>query len=305
MTGATSAIFEPLCRCFLLAADAAEAATPAAPPTGWNRVIAPIVQLHPLAWGLILAGLALWLMLPRGSAKGRAVGAVLGIVALGLLGSRLLPLGLWSSNVVFWILSAVTVAAAACTVTFRSPVYCAVWFAMTLTGTAGIFMVQGAQFLAVATIVVYAGAILVTFLFVLMLAHPKGDAYYDRVSWEALLGAAAGTVLLAILSVTIGKLGLNQVQGPAEATLQQDVLVPDHVARLGAELFGRHLIAVEVAGTLLLIALVGATAIVSAQRGQQAAEAKHQAEGAQTNLKKTRSSQAGGGEKTQLQESAR
>jgi NADH-quinone oxidoreductase subunit J len=223
---------------------------------------------NPLAWGIILGGLALWLMIPRGSAKGRSLGVVLGIAALGCLGSRLLPLGDWSTNTVFWILSAVTVASAACTVTFRSPVYCAVWFALTLTGTAGVFMLQGAQFLAVATIVVYAGAILVTFLFVLMLAQPRGDAYYDRVSWEGFLAAATGALLVVILSVTIGKLNLDQTPGPAIATLQQDVLVPDHVARLGAELFGRHLIAVEVAGTLLLIALVGATAIVSVQRRQ-------------------------------------
>ena len=66
--------------------------------------------------------------------------------------------------------------------------YCAIWFALTLVGTAGIFMLQGAQFLGVATIVVYAGAILVTFLFVLMLAQPGGDAFYDRVSWEAIAG---------------------------------------------------------------------------------------------------------------------
>jgi NADH-quinone oxidoreductase subunit J len=241
----------------LLADDAA-----AAPATSrWS-----VWAHNPLTWAIVLGGLALWLMLPRGSAKGRALGAVLGIAALGCLASRLLPLGNWSSTTVFWILAAVTIISAACTVTFRSPVYCAVWFALTLTGTAGVFMVQGAQFLAVATIVVYAGAILVTFLFVLMLAQPRGDAYYDRVSWESLLAAATGAVLLAILSVTIGKLNLAQTAGPAETVLQQDVLVPDHVARLGAELFGRHLIAVEVAGTLLLVALVGATAIVSAQR---------------------------------------
>ena len=62
--------------------------------------------------------------------------------------------------------------------------------ALSLLGTAGLFLFQGAQFLAVATIVVYAGAILVTFLFVLMLAQPEGQASYDRVSWEALLSAA-------------------------------------------------------------------------------------------------------------------
>jgi NADH-quinone oxidoreductase subunit J len=195
------------------------------------------------------------------------VGAMLGIAAVGCLATQLLPLGAWSTNVVFWILSGVTVAAAACTVTFRSPVYCAVWFALTLVGTAGIFMLQGAQFLGVATIVVYAGAILVTFLFVLMLAQPQGDAYYDRVSWEAVLAAATGAVLVGILTMTVGKLSLDRLADPAADALAGGVLTPDHVARLGAELFGRHLIAVEVAGTLLLVALVGATAIVSAQRG--------------------------------------
>jgi NADH-quinone oxidoreductase subunit J len=173
-----------------------------------------------------------------------------------------------STNVVFWILSGVTVASAACTVTFRSPVYCAVWFALTLVGTAGIFMLQGAQFLGVATIVVYAGAILVTFLFVLMLAQPRGNAYYDRVSWEGVLAAATGAVLVGILSMTIGKLSLDSLPDPAASALAGNVLTQEHVARLGAELFGRHLIAVEVAGTLLLVALVGATAIVSAQRGR-------------------------------------
>ena len=73
--------------------------------------------------------------------------------------------------------------------------YCAVWFALSLLGTAGLFLFQGAQFLGVATIVVYAGAILVTFLFVLMLAQPTGRAYYDRLCWEPLVSAVTGAVL--------------------------------------------------------------------------------------------------------------
>ncbi len=236
----------------------------AASPTVWER--AGALVRHPVAWSVILLAVAMYLMLPRGNAKGRGIGAVLGVAALGCLASQLLPLGTWSANVIFWILSAITLVAAACTVTFRSPVYCAVWFALTLTGTAGLFMVQGAQFLGVATIVVYAGAILVTFLFVLMLARPEGTAYYDRVSWEAMLAAATGAVLVGILSMTVGKLSLDQATAHTAAQLEKDVLTPDHVARLGAELFGRHLIAVEIAGTLLLVALVGATAIVSTAR---------------------------------------
>jgi len=55
----------------------------------------------------------------------------------------------------------------------------------------------------VATIVVYAGAILVTFLFVLMLAQSSGRAYYDRVSWEPLLASATGAVLVGVLTMAI------------------------------------------------------------------------------------------------------
>ena len=135
------------------------------------------------------------------------------------------------------------------------------------------FLFTGAQFLAVATLVVYAGAILVTFLFVLMLAQPEGDAPYDRRSWEALLSATTGAVLVGILTMTLaGSLSAGPTAGTppppaAAAALAHGVLSPQHVAHLGGELFGRHLIAVEVAGTLLLAAVVGAAVIVAQGRG--------------------------------------
>ena len=135
----------------------------------------------------VLGALGLWLMLPRGGSPGRMLGVVLGMAALGLFASQIPWVGDWASGSVFYILAAVTVIAAVATVTLRNPVYCAIWFALSLLGTAGLFLFQGAQFLGVATIVVYAGAILVTFLFVLMLAQPQGQAFYDRISWEGLL----------------------------------------------------------------------------------------------------------------------
>jgi NADH:ubiquinone oxidoreductase subunit 6 (subunit J) len=147
--------------------------------------------------------IGLWLMLPRGLARGWMVGIALTTVGLGLLVSQLPGLGNWVASSLFSILAGITVASALATVTLRSPVYAAVWFGMTLLGTAGLFLFQGAQFLAVATIVVYAGAILVTFLFVLMLAQPQGRTHYDRVSWEALISATTGSVLVAVLAMTV------------------------------------------------------------------------------------------------------
>jgi NADH-quinone oxidoreductase subunit J len=223
----------------------------------------------------VLLGVGLWLMLPRGSTRGQAAGVVLTAVAMGLFATRFKFLNDWVSDAVFYVMAAVTLLSAVGAVTMRSPVYCAIWFALTLLGTAGLFFFQGAQFLGVATIVVYAGAILVTFLFVLMLANPEGHALYDRLSWEAGISAATGALLVGLLTWTIVesaivKEGTDVAAGPAPVVLNvtpdeqgKKVLAANHVEQLGANLFGKYLLAVEVAGTLLLVALVGAVAIAA------------------------------------------
>jgi NADH-quinone oxidoreductase subunit J len=242
---------------------------------------------QPILWlATLLGALGMWLMLPRGTARGRMLGAVLAAVALGLWASQLPGLGDWVAGGLFYVLAGVTVVAAAAAITFRNPVYCAIWFGLSLLGTAGLFLLVGAQFLAVATVVVYAGAILVTFLFVLMLAQPRGRASYDRVSWEALVSSAIGAGLVGLLSLTLvsvcGSLqaGADAVAVAKEQALAAGVLAPDHVARIGAELFGRHLIAVEVAGTLLLAALVGAAVIAGRDDGIHEEHEGHEEGGA-------------------------
>jgi len=241
-----------------------------------------------LAGAVTAAAASLWLLLPRGAENrlARWLGLVLGAAALAgfiVTGRRLGGLG---EEAVFLVVSLVAVISGAATIVTRSPVYSAIWFALALAGVAGVLLVLGAQFLGVATIVVYAGAILVMFLFVLMLAQPSGLASYDRVSNEPLLSAVAGAVLLGLLSLTIGRLSADPtccaVPAKSDAVTggdgerksavpaAADPLAADQVARLGGELFGRHLLAVEVAGVLLLVALIGAIAVVA--RGEAALE---------------------------------
>jgi NADH-quinone oxidoreductase subunit J len=220
----------------------------------------------------LLGALGMWLMLPRRSLWGRGLGMLLAAVAFGLGASQLPCLSNWLDDTVFLVLASVTILSAVAAVTFRNPLYCAIWFGQMLLGTAGLFLFTGAQFLAVATIVVYAGAILVTFLFVLMLAQPEGRTIYDRVSWEPFLAAIIGVAMVGMLSMTIGgTLGNAAANGaisdaPTANALADNILTQEHVARLGNELFGRHLIAVEVAGVLLLVALVGAAAIIGREK---------------------------------------
>jgi NADH-quinone oxidoreductase subunit J len=229
----------------------------------------------------------LWLLLPKASdtVASRRLGFLLGAVALVGFAATGRSLGSVGEDAVFLTVAGIAVISGLATIVTRSPVYSAIWFAMTLAGVSGVLLVLGAQFLGVATIVVYAGAILVMFLFVLMLAQPAGMAPYDRVSNEPLLSAVAGAVLLGILSLTIGRLTAEPpacclmpatkaalLAGSATAADGEatdgdrgsvDLLAENHVARLGGELFGRHLLAVEVAGVLLLVALIGSIAIVS------------------------------------------
>ncbi|NIP87122.1 MAG: hypothetical protein GTO03_16790 [Planctomycetales bacterium] len=172
-----------------------------------------------------------------------------------------------------WSLGGLTVLSALGAVSCRSPAYCALWFALSLLGTAGLMLLIGAQFLALATVVVYAGAIVVTFLFVLMLAQPQGQAYYDRISWEAFLSAVVGGLLIGCLTGACSRLPLVDLQPDAATVQQRDAsfAADQHVAELGGRLFSEHLIAVEIAALLLLVALIGATAMV-----RQRAEGRQQ-----------------------------
>jgi NADH-quinone oxidoreductase subunit J len=240
-------------------------------------------------WALLVGAVGVWLALPQRIRFGKTIGGVLGIIALGLFASdwpRLFP---WTDQGVFWLISAVTIIAAVATISSQSPVYCAIWFALSLLGTAGLFFFNGAEFLGVATVVVYAGAIVVTFLFVIMLASPEGHASYDRLSWGWFARSAsvfAAAAIVGILTMLLGGLKdqalVKQREDAAVATLaakstshapEPGRLAPkaarppkvfgseDHMANLGKVLFSQHLVSVEVAGTLLLAALVGAISI--------------------------------------------
>ncbi len=226
------------------------------------------VLQSPLCWAIVLGAISLWLLFARRTNTLRGMGKLLGGISLLMLGTTLLRFGDWPSQLVFWFLAGVTIVGAAAAITARSPVYTAIWFAVSLLGTAGLFLFQGAQFLGVATVVVYAGAIVVTFLFVLMLAQPEGHAPYDRVSWAsfavpaALVGAAA---VIAMVLTSLDSLKQVDAVSPAPAIAAGE----QHMAELGGHLFAYHLVAIEVVGTLLLAALVGAIAIVIQGRKSQ------------------------------------
>jgi NADH-quinone oxidoreductase subunit J len=134
---------------------------------------------------VIFGACGTYLMLPHkhGLARPRAVfGAGVVAASLGLLGFVTFwsPPGPFLATVFLYVFGLFAIVGGLLTVTSRNPVYSALWFASVVLSTAGLFLLADAPFLAAGTIIVYAGAIIVTFLFVIMLAQMEGKADYDR-----------------------------------------------------------------------------------------------------------------------------
>lgn len=246
--------------------DAAAGGAQSATTTGGAAAVWPTLG------ALLLGVVALCLLLPATSNHRRWAGAVLGLLSvLLILFGTMLPLVPLTAQWVFWALATVTIVASVAAIATTKPVYTALWFALSLMGTASLLLFDGAQFLSISTMAVYAGAILVTFLFVIMLAQPEGHAAYDRMTWGWYTKSAAALVAALLVGVlTIALNGAVVAAAPrAQSASQLDVLQAAHMARFGSELFTQHLLSIEVAAALLLVALVGAISIMI-QSGQSA-----------------------------------
>src|SRR5712691_528405 len=237
-----------------------------------------------LALRMLLGAVAVGGLLPKGERRSKLVAGLIGLAALGLIGTTALqPTGAAVQDALFYLFSGTAVVAGTIMITNRNPAYSALWFAVVTLSVCGLFFLQSAPFLASATVIVYAGAIIVTFLFVLMLAQQAGATNYDQHSRQPGLAACTGFVLLgALLFVLIPpKAGSTNADSPRTgfvslapqpAAPAKDSKQPQSTSRatpetfgtmrgLGRSLFGDYLFAVELAGTLLLVASIGAIVI--------------------------------------------
>lgn len=153
-----------------------------------------------LTWLLLAVAFgaqAVYYLLPRARPYHPLIGTIAAGMALLLLGAYFVQTGVVSvETILFYVFSAVAIAAGGMLVTQHNPVRAALSFALVVLSTCGLFLLQAAPFLMAATIIVYAGAIVVTFLFVIMLAQQSGLSDADVRSREPMLAAIAGFVLL-------------------------------------------------------------------------------------------------------------
>jgi NADH:ubiquinone oxidoreductase subunit 6 (subunit J) len=161
-----------------------------------------------LVWSLVVTlftgAAAVWLLLPRPRPYPWFYGAACGALALLLAAVLVVPAaGLTPEVVLFYAFSAVAILSGALLVTQHNPARAALSFALVVLSTCGLFLLLAAPFLMAATIIIYAGAIIVTFLFVLMLAQQSGRSDADVRSREPLLATLSGFLLLGALVYVI------------------------------------------------------------------------------------------------------
>ena len=149
---------------------------------------------------LLAGAAAVFLLLPRPKAYPALWGGLAGVAALALAGWLVVGVGGFSVEAfLFYVFSGLSVVFGVLLVTQRKPARAALAFTMVVLSTCGLFLLLAAPFLMAATIIIYAGAIIVTFLFVLMLAQQQGPSDADARSREPLLAVAVGFVLLGAL----------------------------------------------------------------------------------------------------------
>jgi NADH-quinone oxidoreductase subunit J len=226
---------------------------------------------------LVLMAAGIWWLMPQGKGRPRVFG-----IAAALAGAVVLLARLPSADevltdaVLFWGFSLASILFAVLMITSRNPVYSALWFALVTLSTCGLFLLRSAPFLAAATVIVYAGAIVVTFVFVIMLAQQSGATVYDQRARQPVVATIAAFLLLWLVLGTIRSSrpdasGQASFERPRAATANY-FSRPDsleslpRMRNLGRSLFGDYLFAVELAGTLLLVATIGAIAIAPRRR---------------------------------------
>ncbi len=252
-----------------------------------------------LLYALLAAGVGgLYLCLPSTREDSRRLRVAGGIVASAAVAALAVYWVGWIGDAVqgrplFILFAIIAVAAAARVVMHPKPVYAAIYFVLVVLSVSGLSVLAAAEFLGVALIIVYGGAILVTYVFVIMLAQQGGEASYDRRAREPFAATAMGFALVAAATQAMS---VGHVNRPGTANDNPEHAIaagvathvpvrtvadesngsgthadesqmdpaPSNVRAIGESLMTTHVVAVEVAGVLLLIAMVGA--IVIAQK---------------------------------------
>jgi NADH-quinone oxidoreductase subunit J len=156
------------------------------------------------------------------------------------------------------LFAGVTVASAIMVIASRNPVHSVLFLILAFVNAAGLFVLMGAEFLAMILIVVYVGAVAVLFLFVVMMLDVDFSELRRGVLTYLPVGGLVGAVLLAELLIIVGAWAIGPEVGKAiTAPIPPSTAIPNTQA-LGLVLYTRYVYFFQAAGLILLVAMIGA-----------------------------------------------
>jgi len=156
-------------------------------------------------------------------------------------------------SILFWVLSVIAVGSALGVIFSRNPVNSVMFLILTFFAISGHYILMNAQFLAIVNIIVYAGAIMVLFLFVIMLMNLNADVEPQKGQLVQLAGVISGGVLFLVVLAAI-----KSAKGEVVDTHSTDIGL---IANLGRVLFTKYVLPFEISSVLFLSAMIGAVVI--------------------------------------------
>jgi NADH-quinone oxidoreductase subunit J len=177
--------------------------------------------------------------------------------------------GVGAGNVFFVVCGLVALVGALMTILARSPIRCAVGLLLTILGIAGLFLKLNAQFLAAIQLIVYAGAVVVLFVFVIMLLGSDAGEV-ARGPTKAVLSRAVA----AVLTLALAAVALVLLAGVSAGPTRLPAVRPEHgsTEAVGLLLFTKGLVPFELATALLIVAVIGAIAVARSSPGKKKAK---------------------------------
>jgi NADH-quinone oxidoreductase subunit J len=165
------------------------------------------------------------------------------------------------AGIIFYILATLAIAAAVMVITRKNAVAAALYLVVTMCALAGLFIQLGSLFIAALQIIVYAGAIMVLFLFVIMLLNLRRDEYgFDSRLFQRLFAVILGVILIIQLVVVTSHYQPYREAQPIDQAM-------GNAAALSKKLFMQYLYPFEITSVLLLAAIIGAVVLAGKRNG--------------------------------------
>jgi NADH-quinone oxidoreductase subunit J len=158
----------------------------------------------------------------------------------------------------FYVFSAITVAAAFMVIAAKNPVHSVLFLILAFFNAAGLFILLGAEFLAMILVVVYVGAVAVLFLFVVMMLDVDFAELREGFLQYLPVGAIVGLILLVELILVLGGVLVTPESAATTAAPTPPVDRVSNIAAIGELLYTRYIFYFQMAGIVLLVAMIGA-----------------------------------------------